>query len=40
WEDNGMDREFGAQESAEFLQSINFSPSQVAFDQDMKTEKK
>jgi sugar phosphate isomerase/epimerase len=37
WEDNGMDREFGAQESLEFVRSINFSPSAVAFDKDMKT---
>jgi len=37
WEDNGMDREFGAQESAEFVRSINFAPSDVAFDKDMKT---
>jgi sugar phosphate isomerase/epimerase len=36
WEDNGMDREFGAQESLEFVRSINFSPSAVAFDKDMK----
>lgn len=36
WEDNGMDREFGARESLEFVRSINFSPSEVAFDQDMK----
>jgi sugar phosphate isomerase/epimerase len=36
WEDNAMDREFGAKESAEFARSINFSPSDVAFDKDMK----
>ena len=36
WEDNGMDREFGAQEALEFVRSINFSPSAVAFDKDMK----
>jgi sugar phosphate isomerase/epimerase len=36
WEDNGMDREFGAQEALEFVRSINFSPSPVAFDKDMK----
>jgi len=36
WEDNGMDREFGAQESLEFVRSIDFSPSTVAFDKDMK----
>jgi sugar phosphate isomerase/epimerase len=37
WEDNGMDREFGAKESLEFLRQINFTPSDVAFDKDMKT---
>ena len=36
WEDNGMDREFGAQESLEFIKGMNFSPSEVAFDKDMK----
>lgn len=36
WEDNGMDREFGARESAEFVRSINFAPADVAFDKDMK----
>ena len=36
WEDNGMDREFGAREALEFVRSINFSPSSVAFDKDMK----
>jgi sugar phosphate isomerase/epimerase len=38
WEDNGMDREFGARESLEFVRSINFSPSDVAFDLDMKSD--
>lgn len=32
WEDNGMDREFGAKESADFVKKINFSPSEVIFD--------
>lgn len=36
WEDNGMDREFGAQESVDFIKSINFAPSTVSFDKDMK----
>ena len=36
WEDNGMDREFGARESLDFVRRINFAPSNVAFDQDMK----
>ncbi len=38
WEDNGMDREFGARESLEFVRSINFAPSDVAFDKDMKSD--
>jgi sugar phosphate isomerase/epimerase len=37
WEDNGMDREYGARESLDFIRSINFSPSAVAFDKDMKS---
>jgi len=36
WEDNGMEREFGAQEAVEFVKKINFSPSTIAFDSDMK----
>ncbi|MBU2643771.1 sugar phosphate isomerase/epimerase [bacterium] len=36
WEDNGMDREFGAAESAEFVKKMNFSASDIAFDGDMK----
>ncbi|MDY0091111.1 MAG: sugar phosphate isomerase/epimerase [Candidatus Vecturithrix sp.] len=36
WEDNGMEREFGAQESADFVKEINFAPSTIAFDGDMK----
>ena len=36
WEDNGMDREFGAPESVEFVKRMNFTPSSVAFDKDMK----
>jgi sugar phosphate isomerase/epimerase len=38
WEDNGMNREFGAKESVEFVKKINFSPSEIAFDGDMKQE--
>lgn len=37
WEDNGMDREFGAQESVEFVKQISFAPSDISFDGDMKT---
>ena len=36
WEDNAMDREFGARESLEFVRRMNFSPSTVAFDKEMK----
>jgi sugar phosphate isomerase/epimerase len=36
WEDTGMDREAGAKEACEFVQSINFAPSSVAFDKDFK----
>jgi hypothetical protein len=36
WEDNGMDREFGAEESLDFVQGINFAPSSVEFDKSMK----
>ena len=32
WEDSGMDREEGAKESCEFVRSIDFKPSDVAFD--------
>ncbi|MCA9734025.1 MAG: sugar phosphate isomerase/epimerase [Deferribacteres bacterium] len=32
WEDSGMEREYGAEEACEFVKSINFSPSTVAFD--------
>jgi sugar phosphate isomerase/epimerase len=32
WEDCGMDREHGAKEACEFVQRIDFKPSQVAFD--------
>jgi sugar phosphate isomerase/epimerase len=36
WEDNAMDREFGAAESLEFVRRMNFAPSRVTFDKDMK----
>ncbi|MCR4396994.1 MAG: sugar phosphate isomerase/epimerase [Candidatus Saccharicenans sp.] len=36
WEDNGMDREFGAQEALDFVRSHDFPPSGVAFDRHMK----
>jgi sugar phosphate isomerase/epimerase len=36
WEDNGMDRDFGAKESFEFCQKYNFSASNVDFDGAME----
>jgi len=32
WEDCGMDREAGAKEACEFVNMIDFTPSQIAFD--------
>jgi sugar phosphate isomerase/epimerase len=32
WEDGGMEREFGAREACDYVKSIDFTPSQVAFD--------
>lgn len=32
WEDSGMEREFGAQEACAFTRSIDFDPSEQAFD--------
>ncbi len=32
WEDCGMDREHGAQEACEFVKTVDFTPSNVAFD--------
>jgi len=36
WEDNGMDREFGAKEALEFVRGLDFKPSEAAFDSHMK----
>ncbi len=36
WEDSGMDREYGAAEAAAFVKKINFSPSDVRFDEAIK----
>jgi sugar phosphate isomerase/epimerase len=36
WEDNGMDREYGAKESAGFVKNVDFSPSAITFDGKMK----
>lgn len=32
WEDSGMDREYGAEESCSYVKSIDFPPSSAAFD--------
>jgi sugar phosphate isomerase/epimerase len=32
WEDSGMDREHGAAEAVQFVRSVDFAPSSVAFD--------
>jgi sugar phosphate isomerase/epimerase len=32
WEDTGMDRDWGAPEALDLVRSIDFSPSDVAFD--------
>ncbi|MFW5973242.1 MAG: sugar phosphate isomerase/epimerase family protein, partial [Bacteroidota bacterium] len=32
WEDSGMDREHGAEESASFVHEVQFEPSRLAFD--------
>jgi sugar phosphate isomerase/epimerase len=32
WEDAGMDRKFGAREACEYVRSVDFTPSSVAFD--------
>lgn len=38
WEDSGMERVFGATEACEFTKKINFSPSDIAFDDALKTD--
>jgi sugar phosphate isomerase/epimerase len=32
WEDGGMDREHGAQEACQYVKSVDFPPSNIAFD--------
>ena len=36
WEDNGMERVYGAKEALEFVHSIDFEPSNVIFDKAME----
>lgn len=38
WEDSGMDREFGAKEACEYVKKADFSPSNVAFDDALKSD--
>jgi len=35
WEDDGMDRIYGATEAVEFVKNIDFKPSEMAFDDSM-----
>ena len=37
-EDSGMNREYGAKEACQFVKDINFSPSDVAFDDALKSD--
>lgn len=39
WEDNGMDREFGAREAVEVVKKSDFTPSGVAFDAAFSSDK-
>ena len=32
WEDSGMDRDHGAEEACEYVQQVDFDPSDIAFD--------
>jgi len=36
WEDSGMDRIYGAREALDFVKSIDFKPSELAFDESME----
>ena len=38
WEDSGMDREFGGKEAAAFVKKIDFAPSNVKFDEALKSD--
>lgn len=39
WEDSGMDREHGAKEACEFVNDIDFTPSEIAFDSAFNKDK-
>ncbi len=32
WEDNGMEKKYGAREAFEYISKLNYSPSTIAFD--------
>jgi len=36
WEDSGMEREYGAKEALDFVRSVDFEPSAIAFDDALK----
>lgn len=38
WEDSGMDRVYGATEACDFIKQMNFSPSDIAFDDALKND--
>jgi hypothetical protein len=38
WEDSGMDREWGAQDSLAFVRRSDFAPSAIAFDRTFSRE--
>jgi len=38
WEDSGMERIFGGTEACEYVKSINFQPSNIAFDDAIKSD--
>jgi len=38
WEDSGMERVYGGREACEFVRKINFQPSDIAFDDALKSE--
>ena len=37
WEDSGMEREYGAKEAAEFVKKVDFAPSNIKFDDSIKS---
>lgn len=39
WEDGGMDREFGAAESAGYVKKLDFPPSRIVFDAQFDTDR-